>query len=1597
MKVFTKHKGNSKKKNKRPAKHENNTKKQTIIPTDNQEITINPKTIQQDIYRTNDTRKTTSKQRHRDHAPSTINAHMIDIMATTRRAMLNRINIQPNTRHGRQAILESSQGIGSKQDERNTNTATITINNTDKWFAPFIDEYIGCNPIFKMTINNKELRCLLDTGAGVNLIGSTTLGNIMPEYRSRMTQTITKARDVQKKPVKLEGKILLTTKFGGKTHNIEFEIITNTNTLILGNKYIYDMDALILGREGFGSRNNIHQHRPQATPKTYNIYATQDTLIEKGGSANIKCNTRTKTRQWAPDINKQFLIDPGNNNIWTGHPTLTTINADGQMIAVLSSQIAPHDITIDEGTWIGTATTDFEDGEEIITAIMAEMSDIQTQINHINAENIIGQEISIDNRDTEINPPGFELDGPKQGSIGIHRDGRIITQYDTQRENQGATPESAHIHATDKSIQSEIRRLLRKHKKMFSTHNYDIGHFCIDGQVQKVKLTISDRDPIVEKYRNISPAKKQAAEQILTQLENSKIITRKASGWASQAVWVTKALPELTPERAKELNIEFIPGSKDPTGNRNLRFCQDYRALNSRLQSVQWPLPSVKTVLSRLANTKYVTVLDASHSFYCIELDEESKLYTGFQSCDRNYVMNRLAMGLKCSSGILNACLARTLQGQEQYTIPYSDNILIISKTAKEHTKHLGLVMEALEDHGWKFKAAKCHFAVNKTLKVFGMQINLQNGTIAPDPCKVQALKDMPLPTKKTQLRSYLGGLGYFSECLPDIGEATARLHNLTKTAQNSGQTITWTTEDKEAFEKINEILEHTNVIHMPEWKKPMHLVVDAGPQHTSSMLVQLDKSDKWIPLGFWNKKLSERECSLSQIEKEALAIIYGLRQTSHYVSHTKVYIHSDNKPFVLLKKYATQNTKLSRWKLFLDSFDHVLVWEPSTTPAITFVDFLSRPPSTKILNRKITDEDLNQLPTNMPEGIYTPQQYDQLLDEILNKEEIRPTKQMQKAIDIAATETTPNNTRYKSHSPQEIATRIAQLSKQQRLTLGNPSRTSAVGNKSETPEEALIEIIITDCPYLNLDKLRELQKNCSVLGPIYKHIDQHPEFTIHKDILLRKFVHGEINRILLAVPVFLADDLVSDIHRGSATCHTGQKKLLQLIRTRYFIPQIRKRIKNCVENCGLCEYYKPRKHGGQRPNSKRVSPRGPGDMWAMDHIQITSKPDDENRTSLLCFVDLYSHFLVCKPVGKTLTAKQAATIFLEEIIARFGVPRLLLSDNGPDMDSELWREMANLFTITKVTIAPGSAKSNGITEKVQGLILAAIRNQAAQYRIKPDRFADLAIWATLAHNATPYKDLEPPLSPAEIFLGRNISEASFFSFANAAYAYRNLEEFNRHMVAAQMTISEIIGARKRYLDELDEKKKIIQAPYWDFPEGTLVALKDKTQATKEANIKLRPRYKGVFIVIKQTTTSCLIRAFSSETILEDMENEHEAPRGRGKPLPRYKIRKADKNDLKKLKHLVFYSLPLAKKFTEHLSSQAPEMGKTFDVLEENHWDNGEDIPMGPPDPEDEITYKRKRTPSNTSQATNIEEPEPLRKILRIATESAAPFPFEYE
>ena len=409
-------------------------------------------------------------------------------------AKINRIVESGTSRTGVRGIIEATTGIGGTQESGTTRGNTAK----QEWFVPFVEEYKGRNPVIIGELERRRVRALLDTGAQVHIIGNITLQNLLGDFSPLMRSTRTTATDVKGRPVPIMGTTILEVNLDGSTRNLAFEVIEGADTLIIGNKILYDEDLVLIGRKGLGTKSMAAKLLSDMEEATISVYATQDELIERGDCKRITVRVKGPRRNWGVQVNRIFLIDSGDLEGLQFNPTISHLNEEGELVAIVSNEDGTQDITIEKGTMIAKATTEYDDGEELVTETMAELAAIQADINHISASEIVQGERMTHNTSTDVMPPGFQVDGPQPGGLP---QGTTRGKYDSERENEGGTWETAHIHfKEDKHIQ-DVRSLLHKHQKMFSKHNYDIGHFAVNGVVQKVKLKVTDKTPIVERYR----------------------------------------------------------------------------------------------------------------------------------------------------------------------------------------------------------------------------------------------------------------------------------------------------------------------------------------------------------------------------------------------------------------------------------------------------------------------------------------------------------------------------------------------------------------------------------------------------------------------------------------------------------------------------------------------------------------------------------------------------------------------------------------------------------------------------------------------------------------------------------------------------------------------------------------------------------------------------------------------------------------------------------------------------------------------------------------------------------------------------------------
>ncbi|PIK36839.1 Retrovirus polyprotein [Apostichopus japonicus] len=239
--------------------------------------------------------------------------------------------------------------------------------------------------------------------------------------------------------------------------------------------------------------------------------------------------------------------------------------------------------------------------------------------------------------------------------------------------------------------------------------------------------SVSDDTPIKVPHRRIPPHEWQEVREHLEKLLKQKVIQESSSPFASPVVLVRK---------------------KDG----KLRLCVDYRALNNKTRKDAYPLPRIEEALDALKGAKYFCSLDLSHGYYQVPVAEEDVEKTAFRAGTGGlYEYLRMPFGL-CNAPATFMRLMDHIFGDQnmQTLLIYLDDILVFGSTVEETTARLEMVIERLERHNLKLKPSKCQL-FRKKVRYLGHVVSSEG--ISPDPEKIRAVKDWPLPRNEKELR----------------------------------------------------------------------------------------------------------------------------------------------------------------------------------------------------------------------------------------------------------------------------------------------------------------------------------------------------------------------------------------------------------------------------------------------------------------------------------------------------------------------------------------------------------------------------------------------------------------------------------------------------------------------------------------------------------------------------------------------------------------------------------------------------------------------------------------------------------------------------
>ena len=880
--------------------------------------------------------------------------------------------------------------------------------------------------------------------------------------------------------------------------------------------------------------------------------------------------------------------------------------------------------------------------------------------------------------------------------------------------------------------------------------------------------------PIKSRPYRRSPQQDEAIDVELQKLLKAKIIKTSNSPWNSNLVLIMKA-------------------------DKSIRFCCDYRKLNSLVPIQSTNLPDFTRLTDQIAQQQptWFVSADLKSGFWQQKLDPQSAPKTAFCHRDQVYEWNVMPFGICTAPQAFHGHMSALLK-DFRFTLVFLDDLLIMGNSPRDLLEKTKLVFDKLREARLRLHGQKCQFA---TTKICFLGHVFQNNTMSINPQKLEIIKTYPAPTNVKQLKSFLGLSSFYRRFLKDYSHTTYPLRLLLRKEQK----FVWSTDCQQAFESIKASLISSPILRMPNFSLPFTVMVDASRKAVGFHLLQRING-RLHAICYSGKALQPNQRFWSICDLEAYALVCAVQTYSVYLSHMKFTVLTDHIALVNLQRMRlSENSRLVRWSMFLTSYCFDIKYKKGTKNLVA--DALSRRP--------------------WPQDEYTPTIEEKMTD---------------------STEDTPGP-ECLPLAPISLADESNQ--RHERTYIEFQYDTVTVGAASvpvigQLPSLEDVRDSIRACPdfadifwYLSNGQLSDDNKIAR------RVILQAPDYVLENQVLYHLYSprtkHLQRAKAIikqLAIPTALRHRIAIQLH--NANCHPGHLRLFETVRNLYYWPQMYTYLKKHVDTCFDCQQAK-RPINPEKTEILGLPSAEPALVWTADYHG--KFPFSDGKQFILTFIDHSSMYpeLIATESCDSDTMVQS---FFDNIVARHGLPRglILRTDNAAAFVSSVTKSFTQTFGITQVFSTPHHHQPITRAEAFADTLNKTLRilcNKQHDW-IKHLQAIAMGYRSTCTSNSG--------LSPHEVFYGRPFRLPITLSLMDEVPAVPNLESYVTQLEPKLAILREIA---QQNVDEnakrlRDQKNKT--ATSTTFRNGQKVFLHDPTTKTGQ-NAKLKRRYTGPFIV----------------------------------------------------------------------------------------------------------------------------------------------------
>ena len=291
-----------------------------------------------------------------------------------------------------------------------------------------------------------------------------------------------------------------------------------------------------------------------------------------------------------------------------------------------------------------------------------------------------------------------------------------------------------------------------------------------------------------------------------------------------------------------------------------------------------------------LAEACVMTVCNCKKGYWHQNLDEASSYLTTFNMELGRYRYTVTPFGIRVTGDVFQRKLDQYF-GQIEQVIVIADDIMIVGNQPN-HRDHDVALTNLLETA----RKSNIHLNYDK-LAYKKTEVDFFGETYTTDGCKpakskVSAISEMPSPTSKKQVQSFIEMVNYLSKFLARLSELAEPIRELCK----DKVPFNWGSKHQDAFKQIKCEIVRTPILAYYNPRQETVLQTDASVKGLGTCLLQDQK-----PVYFASKALTETQWGYMAIEIESLAVAWAMEKfhqflyTSHFILDNRLEASGSN------------------------------------------------------------------------------------------------------------------------------------------------------------------------------------------------------------------------------------------------------------------------------------------------------------------------------------------------------------------------------------------------------------------------------------------------------------------------------------------------------------------------------------------------------------------------------------------------------------------------------------------------------------------------------------------------------------------------------